>query len=177
MKRAGFSLFDRKGNTWMLVFLILVSAFVGCIFLWRLGLNTNASDKDVFALLFSILGIFGGYAFFIYKQQIDETKLFMDLFRDFNARYDKLNDSLGEIFDEETEAPLRLQQKLVLADYFNLCAEEHMFFKAGYIDPMVWDAWRKGISIYLCDARIKEVFEQELKTGSYYKLNIDEILV
>jgi hypothetical protein len=43
------------------------------------------------------LGALAGFFYFVYRQHLDETKLFKDLFLEFNARYDKLNDGMNRI--------------------------------------------------------------------------------
>lgn len=45
-------------------------------------------------LLLSALGALTGFFYFAYRQHLDETRLFRELFADFNARYDKLNDGV-----------------------------------------------------------------------------------
>ena len=48
-------------------------------------------------LLLSGIGAIAGFTYFLYRQHLDETKLFKELFVEFNARYDKLNDNLNAI--------------------------------------------------------------------------------
>jgi hypothetical protein len=116
----------------------------------------------------------GGLAallFFLYKQHHDETTLFVDLFRDFNARFDALNDPLNRIAEKleaHPERPLRAAERQVLFDYFNLCAEEHLFASAGYIDPAVWTAWRRGMRHFASVPAIRALWTEELTSGSYY---------
>jgi hypothetical protein len=43
-------------------------------------------------LLLSVLGGIGGFTYFLYRQHLDEAKLFKELFAEFNARYRALND-------------------------------------------------------------------------------------
>ena len=52
-----------------------------------------------------------------------ETKLFHDLFVNFNTRYDGMNEALAEIAKQQL--PLSDQQRNVVVDYFNLCAGCH----------------------------------------------------
>jgi hypothetical protein len=47
-------------------------------------------------LLLSGIGAIAGFIF-LYRQHLDETKLFKELFVEFNARYYKLNDDLNAI--------------------------------------------------------------------------------
>ena len=96
----------------------------------------------------------------------------MDLFRQFNERYDKLNDKLNAIATQSPETMLTLEQKQVLFDYFNLCGEEWLYFKAGYIDPAVWEAWREGMRFFLRAPDIRRLWTAELDGGSYYGFSI-----
>lgn len=48
-------------------------------------------------LLLSGIGAVAGLTYFIYRQHLDETKLFKELFVEFNQRYDRLNDPLNKI--------------------------------------------------------------------------------
>jgi hypothetical protein len=43
-------------------------------------------------LLLSGLGALAGFFYFIYRQHLDETKLFKELIVELNERYDKLNE-------------------------------------------------------------------------------------
>ena len=49
-------------------------------------------------LLVSAIGGVAGFTYFLYRQHLDEAKLFKELFAEFNARYDALNDDLNTIF-------------------------------------------------------------------------------
>ena len=88
------------------------------------------------------------------------------MFTGFNQRYDAQNNKLLTIL--KNSEPLQEEQKQYLIDYFNLCAEEYIFYKAGYIDDRVWDAWYNGMKQFGQDHRISELWGQERKTDSYY---------
>ncbi len=115
----------------------------------------------------------GGLSFFYFfqKQKLAETRLMKELITDFNCRYDSLNEQLNAIREQGNKnlAPaLTSDECATLYDYFNLCAEEHLFKELGYIDPLVWQAWDKGMKIYSDDPRILELWDREKQTGSYY---------
>ena len=55
-----------------------------------------------------------------------------------------------------------------LIRYFNLCAEEWLFWKAGYIYDPVWRAWENGMKQYSRDPRVVAHWQKEQKTDSYY---------
>ena len=116
-----------------------------------------------------------GFGYFLYAQHLHETKLFSDLFRQFNERYDRLNGNLNKILERPTTTMLSLEDRQVLYDYFNLCAEEYMYFKAGYIDAEVWKSWRNGMKIYAKNTSIRSLWSEELKSGSYYSFTFAAI--
>lgn len=90
-------------------------------------------------LLLSGIGAVAGFTYFLYRQHLDETKLFKELFVEFNARYDKLNDDLNTILFGPREGDLSDTERELLFSYFNLCAEEYFFYKAGYLDDHAAD--------------------------------------
>ena len=119
-------------------------------------------------LLLSGLGALAGFFYFAYRQHLDETRLFKELFVEFNARYGKLNDRLNAISSGPREGQLSQSDRELLFSYFNLCAEEYFFYKAGYIDQEVWKSWCRGISVFLEHPRIRELWDSDCKADSYY---------
>ncbi|WP_251951685.1 hypothetical protein [Salinibacter ruber] len=71
------------------------------------------------------------------KQKLEETRLFANLFQSFNERYDEMNGDLNEIVGK-SESELTPDEKTLLYDYFNPCAEEYLFYKRGYVPHEVW---------------------------------------
>jgi hypothetical protein len=61
-----------------------------------------------------------------------------------------------------------------LFDYFNLCGEEYLFYRRGYIYPEVWKSWVAGMKFYYNDPRIQNLWEEELSSESYYGLDISK---
>lgn len=110
---------------------------------------------------------------FLYSQHNHNTARFIELFREFNARYDKLNDQLNKLVLQPLGAPRIDPEDLqTLYDYFNLCAEEYLYFRAGYIDSEVWHSWLKGMTYYAAVPEIRRVWQQELEQGSYYGFSL-----
>ena len=109
-------------------------------------------------------------ALLVQRQKLQETELFHTLFTDFNRRYDRMNECLSGVMDSSGDLDDR--QKSYLVDYFNLCAEEYLFYKRGYIPQTVWIAWRKGMAQYMEDDRIYALWHREKSTGSYYGLTM-----
>ena len=123
-----------------------------------------------------LLPFVGGAISLIYiieKQQLDEALLFKQLFYDFNKRYDDLNEELKKIKDD-SNIELTETEKFLLSDYFNLCGEEYLFYKNGYIYPEVWESWVNGMRIFLKIEKIKVEWMNEFKTNSYYGLDIEK---
>jgi hypothetical protein len=119
-------------------------------------------------LLISAIGGVAGFTYFIYRQHLDEAKLFKELFADFNSRYDLLNDDLTPILFGPPGGPLSPDERKHLFSYFNLCAEEYFFYKAGYIDQRVWESWNRGMKVFFKHPRIRELWEEDCKADSYY---------
>lgn len=65
-------------------------------------------------------------SFFVQQQRLAEMNLFWELITAFNGRYDKLNERLMRIRCEDDCTDYQ-----VVWDYFNLCAEDFLFFPKG----------------------------------------------
>lgn len=141
-----------------------------------LGMSATATfllfvwKKDLLAaeLLLSVLGSIAAFFHFLYSQHNSNTDRFIGLFRSFNERYDRLNDDLNRIHARPTTEVLSLAERQTLYDYFNLCAEEYLFFIGGYIDKDVWNSWVCGMKFFAGNAEIRRLWESELAQGSYY---------
>ena len=123
----------------------------------------------------TVLGTTGGFVGFLYSQHSHQTQLFKELFTEFNKRYDSLNARLNEIRSQK-DHDLKKEDRDVLFDYFNLCAEEHLFYRAGYIDHDVWLSWCKGMSFFYEHEPIKALWDDELDSGSYYGFSLKACL-
>jgi len=112
-----------------------------------------------------------------FNRRLLTDKMRKELFTEFNARYDKLNDSLYKIVAEcksleDIEKNSDLKNHLI--DYFNLCAEEYYWFRRDRIDTIIWDAWSNGMNDWYNFPVIKEAWEAEIKQfgcNSYYIKN------
>lgn len=107
------------------------------------------------------------------RQRLEELKLFKELFTEFNNRYDSLNEKLNHILRVDPTEPLKSEELDILNDYFNLCGEEYLYYKEGYIYKEVWRAWFNGMKIFFENPRIKSVWKKELENGSYYGLQLE----
>jgi hypothetical protein len=134
-----------------------------------------------------ILGIPFSFLWTIQKQKIEELELFKKLFTEFNRRYGRLNDKLNAIrgygqpneklnpsHDKPQSNAIEGKDREDLYAYFNLCAEEWLFYREGYIYPDVWKAWFNGMKFFRQNPRIKELWDKELETDSYYGLTFDD---
>jgi len=95
------------------------------------------------------------------------------LFTEFNRRYDALNDRLVEI--ATSSATLDAFARQTIVDYFNLCAEEFLFFSEGYIHLEAWRSWCSGMLWYLDREPFRSVWVEERATNSYYGLSLEAI--
>lgn len=155
---------DRK-ELWM--WCVAATAFVVIIYLvLPPGLRSSG-------VLLSVVGSFWALAFYLHRRRVEEARFVKDLLTEFNARYDKLGSELqfamshrGE-FEKETE--------LKFIRYLNLCAEEWLFWRTGYIEDRIWNAWRNGMKQYAKDPRVMAVWDEEAKSDSYYGFNFKEV--
>lgn len=140
---------------WLLIFSILLCKFP----------LEEYGDKAIVPAI----GILLSCIYFIQKQKLDELKLFRELFTEFNARYDRLNDALAKIL-ENTTIDKGTKEYLIIIDYFNLCGEEYFYFSKGYIDPAVWKTWKKGMDEYVAMPAINAIWQEEKTKDAYYGL-------
>lgn len=134
---------------------------------------TLGGDDRVGLVGAAIAGTLGFY-YFVQQQKLAETQLFHNLFTAFNERYDKLNDRLAKIANQSES--LSESDRDLIVDYFNLCAEEYLFYKEGYIIQDVWRSWCRGILWYLQRHAFDDVWCDEAKTESFYGLTRDIIM-
>jgi hypothetical protein len=119
-------------------------------------------------LLLSAIGGVAGFTYFLYRQHLDEAKLFKELFIEFNTRYGVLNDGLNAILFSSTEGLLSASEREHVFSFFNLCAEEYFFYRAGYIDQDVWGSWYRGMKVFFDHQRIRALWDKDCKADSYY---------
>ncbi len=151
------------------LFAVLATASIG------FALYGPAGDEKRWQLAFTLVGASAVLVHFLYVRHLEETKMFRELFTEFNARYDKLNERLNELVNREEQCPLGPRDRDLLFDYFNLCGEEFFFYRSGYIPSEVWDAWRYGIQGFIKVKCVRELLEKELNWRSYYGLTLKEI--
>ena len=157
-----------------LIFLGVGAALFGVGYLALKLLSTDPSvhPKSTFELLLSVTGAAAAFVFFLYGQHHQNMQMFFNLFEKFNKRYDELNEKLNAITTRSNDSPLLPEHINTLYDYFNLCAEEYLFYEAGYIDEGVWSAWLCGMKNFAADIAVRRLWENELESGSYYGFNL-----
>ncbi len=161
-----FSLHRKRAYPWLFACCAVVALVAFPL------LPTKAQSPE---LLLSLVGSIAAFVHFLYAQHNSNTERFIQLFREFNARYDKLNDRLNVIAQRTGEPIVDVTDFQHLYDYFNLCAEEHLFAEAGYIDRDVWASWRNGMKYFAAITEIRRVWARELEQGSYYGFTLAAI--
>jgi hypothetical protein len=144
---------------WCITAVALILVLVG-VLIWR--------PNTLWTIAPTIAGLGLGLIYFVQKQNLEELLLFEKLFTQFNKRYGKLNDTLQQILADDKLADVQVRK--APNDYFNLCAEEYLFFSEGRILTRVWKAWCRGMREYLKNDRVRQYWEQEEGAGSYYGL-------
>lgn len=101
------------------------------------------------------------------KYWIDEDLMFKSLFKEFNERFDLLNENLNNIVEDK---PLKGEKssEQIIQDYLNLCAEEYYWYNKGRIPYPVWKSWSAGINSYITSPPIKAYFNGQLPFKSSY---------
>jgi hypothetical protein len=149
----------------------------GCILLLPVVFSLPADSQSRFQAAITAIGSLATFVYFLYSQHHQDTRLFRELFTDFSKRFEELSKELINPIPmrTSTDTPPGDEQKRKLREYFDLCAEEHLFHEAGYIDERIWQAWCRGMVIFAKDAEILKLWEKELDTGSYYGFSLDEV--
>ena len=142
---------------WLLI--VAVAAAIGCLL----------ALKEQVATIATVVGALVSVAYFLQKQKLEELRVFREIFKECNSRYDGMNEALAAIAIK-AYAELTAEERSKVLDYLNLCGEEYLYFKRGYIEPSVWQAWNNGMKSVASAASIRGVWETERKTGSYYDL-------
>lgn len=145
-------------------FYICTPVYLFCIYL----VFTN--DKFV-TLLIPSTAAYLSLIYFFQKQQLEELKVFKELFTEFNNRYDDLNGKIFAIKQEDEKVDFHE----TMDDYFNLCAEEYLFFTKGLILDEVWGSWCRGMEEHLDVKRIKDYWLDAQQENSFYGLTLNQI--
>lgn len=153
--RLKFWLFE---HYWWLLFVAVAAAIGTLLFM-----------KEQVATIATVVGALLSVAYFLQKQKLEELRVFREIFKECNSRYDGMNETLAAIA-KKPAAELTFKERSKVVDYLNLCGEEYLYFKRGYIEPSVWQAWNNGMKAVASAPSIRSVWEAEKQTGSYYDL-------
>jgi hypothetical protein len=149
-------LFD---NHWAISFLLLVIVFAASV-------RNVALQSPSF--LCPIVATILGFSYFALQQHLAEVRLFKELFSECNARYDAMSKQLHALLDAPADQRLSGEEITLLYGYFNLCAEEYLYYRKGFIYAEVWRAWLNGMAIFFENSRIRLLWEKELRSNSYF---------
>lgn len=155
-----------RAKYWFLSYYWLVLAFVSCMSILALVYRGGGATTYL-----GVLGTTLSLFYFIQKQKLEELKLFREIFAECNARYAEITPKLESILICQ-KSELNKEQEYDLVMYFNLCAEEYLYYSRGYIDPLVWEAWRNGILDNFKNRKIRAFWETEKASHSYYGLDL-----
>ena len=120
------------------------------------------------SLFLGALGIIATFYFGVLKYKIENDKMFQELFISFNNRYEtKFNDLINTLRGNPENAldeDGKKDNENLIIDYFNLCAEEYLWYSKNRVPKSVWDAWIAGIKENLEVDQVRKVYEKETKT-------------
>ena len=144
--------------------LLLLSVTAGTILFWQ--------RIDGIEVLIGVYGATITAIFIVQRQQHEELRTFNELFKEFNSRYDAVNERLNALVEKDVSQALDDGEIDLLNDYFNLCGEEYLYYRRGFIFHEVWMAWANGIIYFLGHPRIWPRWNSEEASASYYGLSI-----
>ena len=150
---------------WWVVLIVALLAVIAVSLIYKAGQRAAPIESILAAVL--------GLCYFTQQQRLAEIRWFKELFTEFNHRYDNLHTRLQEI--SKPEKPRSETDSETIIEYFNLCGEEYLFFKEGYIHPQVWTAWCSGMLWYFEREPFRTRWKDEEPKNSYYGLSVDVI--
>ena len=156
--------------------------WVSTIFIIALFVLFTTLKEFKIELFLTALGAILTSIYFVQKQKLEESQLFKELFEKFNCKYGKLNEHLEaflaekEKYENWKDLKQDTDQYNKLVEYFNLCAEEYMYYKRGYIYPDVWKSWKNGMKYYCKNSKVlQNLWEEELGQDSYYGFDLKKL--
>ncbi len=119
-------------------------------------------------------GLVAGFVYFVQQQRLAELNILHSLFTRFNERYDALDPVLNHIAGQATQADFTDEERAYLHRYFNLCAEEHFYYRQEAIHHDIWATWLYGMRWYCRNSdRIRRLWFAELQGNAYYGMPVD----
>jgi hypothetical protein len=140
-----------------------------------IGIGLYYLTNEKIEILGAVIAIGISLSLGIRQYKTENDKIFKELFTEFNTKYDaKFNDKLDEIIEESESIEgyqLSSENKKLVIDYLNFCAEEYLWKTKDRIPASVWTAWENGMVYYLNKPIINKVFVNEIEQkDSYYGL-------
>ena len=149
-----------KINLWF-IFINVLSLLIAIL---------QKKKNEKIEILTAVLAIGISLSIGMKQLQIENDKMFKELFSQFTCKYDtKYNNELIRITNKSEN--LTDVEKLFLTDYLNFCSEEYLWYSKNRIDKKVWDSWRNGMLHFLNHPKINQfVLEEKGQENSYYGL-------
>lgn len=128
-------------------------------------INANSNNQSFSSYITDITISFAILVFSCIQFEIQHKKSEMDLFNEYNKKYDKLNDDLAiltskTVSNHDKRNEIKKKDKSLIIDYLNLCAEEYYWRNHGYISDDLWTNWQMGIEFNLKKfSEIEEILE------------------
>lgn len=164
--------FYRKKKQYFYLFLINISSIILAI------LAYNYFNNKI-EILGSILATGISISFGLAQYNIENDKIFKDLFYEFNQKYDeRFNNKLNEIeYTLSTDKSISIseEERELIIDYLNFCAEEYLWYTKGRIPENVWKSWKKGMLFFFKLAPIKPIILSQFSQKESYYGFFDEI--
>lgn len=128
-----------------------------------MNLDINTIIATITPLVLGVVGLIYTHK----TKKISDDNIFIHLFQEFNKRYDVINNDLIKIVNKSSIDELTIEEKTVIIDYFNLCAEEfYWYYHKKRIDHIIWYAWAGGMKYYYHSKIIRDMWKKEI---SYYE--------
>ena len=151
--------FSRKIRNGFFLYLnliiILSSIGIGCFF-WYLTSSWEFSAAVIAAGISLAIGVT--------QTRLSNDRMTKELYKEFNERYDRLNNKLSQIKSGK-DSP---ENRQTIIDYFNLCAEEYYWYSKGRIPCEIWKAWKDGIAFYAGIEIFNELAREEVRHDTSY---------
>ena len=161
------------------VLLLIFGSIVLSVALVAIGLALSRHLNVPQEVLLTGLGIAMGFWYFFLKFKLEKASYFRESFRLFNCRYDALNDrlnSLRERLSSKDSGVLTSEDKRLLDDYFNLCAEEYLEHTNDLVPKEVWRCWENGMREFWKIRQIADYWDSESRSNSYYSFCPNKVL-
>ena len=161
MKNRILSLGHKRSFTWI--------AVLGSVLGSALILLLPAPFSSTQIVLAWVGGIWA-WSYANQQRHAEDAKFMRELVKDFSERYDKMNGPLAAAVASGTPSQFTSAERELFIDYFNLCADEWLYYRKGYVDEEVWASWRSGMEQYSKHEKVITLWREEAKTNSYYGL-------